>query len=170
MADLTDRSTDVSIHGNNASNPAVDTISDGTYERLAVDAAITSDDSPTRYSLKSDYDATGVTVTSSADVTLFSFTGQGVIDFLSAVAGGSGYEIIIEIDSTERLRINMNDLGSNLGLANATNVPLWVETANKNFRWHPPTQVGFSTSFAIKAKATGANVTIKHLVLYREKG
>jgi hypothetical protein len=63
----------------------------------------------------------------------------------------------------------MNDLGAGLGLANATNVPLWVETAGKNFRWHPPTQVGFKTSFSIKAKATGADVTLKHLILYRIK-
>jgi hypothetical protein len=158
-----------------ASGKTAEVVTNSGVDRLAVeineDAEVTviGDESPTKYQLKSDYDATGVTVTSAADVTLFTFSGIGVLDFISAVAGSDGYEIVIIIDGTERLRINMNDLGSNLGLANATNVPLWAETANKNFRWHPPTQVGFTTGFTIKAKATGADVTLKHLILYREK-
>jgi hypothetical protein len=169
MADISDRSLDVSIHNPSDVTKAVTTTTDGAKERLDVDASISSDDSPTKYELGTYYNASGVTVTSAADVELLGYTGAGVLDFIAAVAGSSGYEIAIYTDGVERLRINMNDLGSNLGLANATNVPLWVETANKNFRWHPPTQVGFKTSFSIKARATGANVTISSLILYRKK-
>lgn len=168
MADIADKTQNVNICSDDDTKK-VDVITDGSLNRLAVDAAISSDDSPTKYTLGVDYDSTGVLVGTS-DVSLFSYSGtSGVIDFIAAVAGSSTYEIAIYTDGVQRFRITMDDLGSQLGLANATNVPLWVETANKNFRWHPPTQVGFQNSFEVKARSTTGSNTIKHLILYRTK-
>jgi hypothetical protein len=169
MADQNDPTQNVTIW-NNAKGKNVDVITDGAIERLAVDATATivNDESPTRYQLKTEFDATGVTVTSAADVVLDSYTGDGVYAFFACSAGSSGYEITIEIDGTERIRITMQEL-NDIGLANATNVPLWAETANKNFRYHPSPEIGFTTGFRILAKATSANVLIKYLSMYKEK-
>lgn len=164
MADINDLSKDVSIH-NETTNAAVTTTTDGAKERLDVSSAISSD--PTQYSLKFDYDATGDTV-GTTDVELFSFTGSGLLDFVGLTSGSSTYEAIIKIDGTERLRITMADLGSALSLSNATNVPIWADTANKNFRFHPSTGLGFSTSFSVWARSTTGSNTIKHITLYRE--
>jgi len=129
---------------------------------------ISSDDSPTKYQLKTDFDATGDEVTSAADVTLYTFTGAGVLDFVACSAGVSGYEIALFIDGSEKFRMTMDQLGNGLALSNGTSVPIWAEIANKNFRYVPTEGIGFKTSFAVKAKATGANVTIKHLTMFRE--
>jgi hypothetical protein len=172
MPDINDFSQDVSIHGNNASNPAVDTINDGTYERLAVDVlgtvAIDYDESPTKYQLKTNYNATGTSVPSSPDTTLYTYTGQGVLDLVAVnCLTSANWGVVIVIDGTERLRISMPDLGSNLGLTNS-DFAIVTETANKQFRWKPD-QIGFTTSFTIKAYATGTTVTLNHLILFRER-
>lgn len=139
------------------------------YQRLAVDAYVSSDDSPTKYTLGTNYNTTGSSV-GVTDFILFSYTGgSGVIDFIATSAGNSTYEIAIYTDSTQRFRMTMGELGSDLAVANATNVPLWVETANKNFRWNPPTQVGFEDSFKVVARSTTGTNVIKHLIMYRTK-
>ncbi len=63
----------------------------------------------------------------------------------------------------------MADLGSGIGLGNATNVPLWAETANKNFRYSPKQGGDFTDSFEVLAKATTTPTgTVNWLVNYRE--
>lgn len=171
MADITNPTTNATIFGgdNPALAKAITSTTDGSKERLDVDAYISSDDSPTKYTLGTSYDTTGVSV-STTDVTLFEYTsGAGVIDFIATSAGNSTYEIAIYTDTVQRFRMTMGELGSDLAVANATNVPLWVETANKNFRWNPPTQVGFEGSFKIVARSTTGTNTIKYLVMYRTK-
>ena len=84
------------------------------------------------------------------------------------LAGGSSYEAIIKVDGVEQLRISMTDLGANLGLANGTNVPMWAETANKNFRFHPNEGMGFSYSIEILARSTSGSNTVKHICMYKE--
>ena len=157
----------------NTDGDKVSVIQDGSLERLACnmdgsEITISDSESATKYQLRSDYDAAGDTLNTSTDTVLFSFSGaSGVLDFVACVGSNSSYEIAIEIDGTERLRISMSDLGS-LGLSNATNVDVWAETANKNFRFRP-TQVGFTTGFRILAKAKIGTPTVKHLALYRER-
>ena len=70
-------------------------------------------------------------------------------------------------DCIVSFNIAMSDLSS-LGLSNATNVPMWVETAGKNFRYHPQTEVDFTDSILVEVQATGSNVTIASLINYRE--
>lgn len=149
----------------------VNVILSGGIYRLAVDAnaTIVNNESPTRYQLKTDYDTTGDALNTSTDTELFSYTGDGVLDFISVAGSNPSYEIAIEIDGTERIRISMADLGSTLGLSNATNVDMWVETANKNFRYRP-SEVGFTTGFKVYAKATSTpSPTVYHLIFYRER-
>ena len=167
MADLNDLTQNVNIWNDDKSK-SVTVTTDGVKERLDVNALVSDSEAPTRYQLKTDYDATGVALNTSTDTTLYSFSGQGVID-LVAVNGltSSAWEVAIVIDGTERLRISMSDLGSELGLTNAA-FDVSVLTANKQFRWNP-SQIGFTTDFTIKAKATTATPTVKHLIMYRER-
>lgn len=175
MADITNPTTNVSLYGGD--NPsdrskAVTSTTDGSKERLDVDVtgsvSIDYDESPTKYQLKSDYDASGTSVASSPDTTLYTFSGQGVIDLVAVnCLTSANWGVDIYIDGTSRLRISMPDLGSNLGLTNS-DFDVVTETANKQFRWKP-TQIGFTTSFTIKAYATGSTVTLNHLILFRER-
>ena len=152
---------------------AVDVVTDtGGKNRLCMDgivtATISNDESPTRYQLKTDYDVVGDTLTSAADTTLYSYTGQGILDFLSISGAGSGYQAVIVIDGTERFRASMLELGTDLALT-GDSAPLWTDIANKNFRFYPRQPLGFATGFAIKARATGSNILVKHICMYREK-
>jgi len=140
----------------------------GVY-RLAVDSFITGGAFQLQpfvpYTV---FDSTGVNVTSGAWVTLLSLTTQqGKLDFIACVAGGSGYRVRMTVDAIVAFNIAMSDLGS-IGLSNATNVPIWVETAGKNFRYHPKTEVDFTDSLLIEVQATGSDVTISSLINYRE--
>ena len=168
MADLNDRTVNVSIHDDTSESAVTTSAGAGGKRLLDVAAAITDNDSPTKFQLKTDYDATGDLLTSAADVILFQFTGTGVIDFVGVSnSTSSSYEVAIYIDGTERFRSTMADLGS-LGMT-ASGVPFWTQTANKEFRWHPRTEVGFTTSFKVVARATGANTTVTHMTTFREK-
>ena len=169
MADINDPTRNVTLW-DNVKGKNVSVITDGSHERLAVDAkaTITDNESPTRYQLKSDYDASGTALNTSTDTELFSFTGQGVIDLISVNSlTSSNWEVVINIDGTERIRISMGDLGSSLGLTNS-DYDIVAETANKQFRYHP-NSIGFTTSFSVEAKSTVGTPSVNYLVLYRER-
>ena len=168
MADQNDLTTNVNI-ANDDNTKLVDVNTLFGVERLAVDALITGGAFQLQpfvpYTV---FDATGVNVTSGAWVTLLSLTTQqGKLDFIACVAGGSGYRVRMTVDAIVSFNISMADLSS-IGLSNATNVPMWVETAGKNFRYHPKTEVDFTDSLLIEVQATGSDVTIASLINYRE--
>lgn len=171
MADRTNKQAEVTVFA--ADNKQITSTTDGSKERLDTSGTVTieNNESPTKYQLKSDVDyTTGSTLTSASDTTLATYTGDGVIDFIAVTNPNSAnWEVAIEIDGTERFRATMDGLGSTLGLTGTATEPIWVQTANKQFRYHPTPEIGFSTSFSIKAKATGSNTTVYHLVLYRER-
>jgi len=173
MADINDYSKDVSLHSASDNTQKIDMVYDSTdmIYRVPVDAnaTIVNNESPTRYQLKTNYDATGDTLTSASDTVLDSYTGDGVLTFVAVTnPTTSNYEVAIEIDGTERIRITMGDLGSSLALTSGT-TPIWTETANKNFRYRPYEAIGFTTGFRVLAKATGANTTVTHMVMYKER-
>jgi len=98
-----------------------------------------------------------------------STTGTGTLDFVAITGSNANFEITVEVDGTERIRIAMGELAA-IGLSNATNVPFWAETANKNFRYSPNIPVGYTTGFKILAKSTGTPLaSVKHMTLYRER-
>ena len=167
MSDLNDLTQNISIH-DEVSEAAVTTTTVGSKVYLDTATTVVNNESPTKYQLKTDYDATGVSVASSPDTTLYTYSGSGVIDLVAVnCTTSSAWGVDIIIDGTSRLRIAMSDLGSNLGLTNS-DFAVVAETANKQFRWRP-TQIGFTTSFTIKAYATGSTVTLAYLIMYREK-
>jgi len=165
MADQNDLTTDVSLYDESGNPVKVFLYPSGN--RLAVDATISSDESPTKYSARSHIDTVGQVV-GATDVSLFSFTGVGLLDFVATSSGNANYEIALKIDGVEAFRTTMADLGS-IGLSNAVNVPIWAETANKNFRFNPQNGSGFTTSVEVLARSTVGTQTIAHMVMYREK-
>ena len=175
MADITNTTGNVTVFGgdNPAFSKAVTSTTDGAKERLDcnVDGAeviVTADESPTKFQLKTSYDATGTALNTSTDTELFTYSGAGVIDLIAVNSlTTSNWEIIIDIDGTERLRIAMSDLGTTLGLTNS-DYDIVAETANKQFRYRPA-QIGFTTSFTVSAKATVGTPTVYYMVVYREK-
>ena len=167
MADRANRQAEVTAFG--PGNKQITSTTSGSKELLDVSAIITNNESPTKYQLKTDYDATGDTITSASDTTLYTFSGSGVLNFIGVSnATTSNYEVAIFVDGTERFRITMGDLGSVLGLTSGS-TPMWCETANKNFRFRPYEGIGFTTSFTVKARATGSNTTVTHITMFKEK-
>ena len=148
---------------------------DGSLYRLACnmdgsEVIISDSESATKYQLQTDFDATGDVLNTSTDTVLFAETGSsGTLDFQAISGSNSNFEAVIEIDGTERIRITMAEIGA-IGLSNATNVPLWAETALKNFRYSPNLPIGYTTGFRILAKATKTPLpTVTHLTMYRER-
>ena len=137
---------------------------DGSHERLDVNTSVAQD--PTQYQLRWSIDDTG-DVVGTTDVVLYTFSGIGVLDFVGTSTGSSTHEIAIKIDGVEQFRASMAELSS-LGFSNATNIPVWAENANKNFRINPSEGMGFATSFSVIARSTTGSNTIKHAVLFRE--
>jgi len=168
MADLNDLTQNVNIW-DDAKTKAVSVITDGLVERLAVDATISADESPTKYQIRQDFDTGGTQLINGVDSSLFVFTGTGLLDFVGISGSTSNYLAVIKIDGVEQIRISMSDLGS-LGLSNATNLPTWADTANKNYRFRPYIGSGFGTSFEILAEGDGPpEPSVNWIVTYREK-
>jgi hypothetical protein len=126
----------------------------GVY-RLATDTVLTGGNFQLQpFVPEFHYSVAGTALNTSTETVLFTESSVGKIDFISIAGSNSNYEVILEVDTVEVLRITMADLGSGLGLANATNVPIWVETANKNFRYSPKQGVDFTSQFTLSAIAT----------------
>jgi len=175
MADITNPTTNVSVYGGDNESDltkAVTVTTDGAKERLDCDITgtvnIDNNESPTKYQLKTAYDITGTALNTSTDTELFTYSGSGVIDLIAVNSlTSSNWEIVIDVDGTERLRITMSALGSSLGLTNS-DYDVAVTTANKQFRYHP-VAMGFATDFTIKAKATTGSPNVNYMVMYRER-
>jgi len=169
MADQNDLTTNVNI-ANDDNSKLVDVITDlNSKERLAVDAFLTGGNfqlSPFVPVLE--FDSTGISLNTSTWTTLLNHTSEtGKLDFIACVGGSSSYRVRLTVDGTEVFDISMADLNS-IGLANATNVPIWAETANKNFRYNPTEGVDYTDSLLIEAMATTASPTLKYLISHRE--
>jgi hypothetical protein len=168
MGDLNDPTKNVTLYDENGNQ--VGLILDGSIYRLAVDADITGGNFQlVPFTPEFHYSVAGTALNESTDTSLRSETSTGKIDFVAIVGSNANFEVVIKIDGSEVLRISMADLGT-LGLSNATNVPLWAETANKNFRYSPKQGVDFTTSYEILAKATSTPTpTVNWLVNDRKQ-
>jgi hypothetical protein len=114
-----------------------------------------------------DFDSTGTSLTT-AWTTLINVTGTaGKVDFIASALGSSNYKIRLTVDGTESFDISMANLNS-IGLANATNVEIWAETANKNFRYHPNQPLDFTSSMKVEAAMTTGTGTLYWMVIHRE--
>lgn len=168
MTEANDRTHDITLYDEDG-NPVKIVLVDGVY-RLATTGIITGTVVAALFQPKVETNVAGVLLNTSTDTLLKSFTGRGKLVFIAVAGSNSNYEIAIEIDGVEEVRVTMANIGTDLGLSNATNVPIWVETANKNFRFHPNEAVGFTTSFKVSAKATTTPVpTIKSVISYAEE-
>jgi hypothetical protein len=169
MADLNDLTQNVNIWNDDKSK-SVTVTTDGAKERLDVAASIEGGSFQLQPFIPLfDFSVADIALNTSTDTSLFSESGHaGKIDFISIAGSISTWEVVIKVDTVEILRIPMSQLGSDLGLSNATNVPLWVETANKNFRFSPDEGVDFTDNFEVLAKAITGSPTVNWLVNHRD--
>lgn len=163
-----DRTDNVSI-ANSDNSKIVSIITDDVIERLAVDANITGGLAIQKFSTQAEAEVnSAVVLNTSTDTSLLLITAEGKLDFVSVNSPtSSNFEIIIKIDGTERFRASMSGLNT-LGLTTPNNVPIWSDTAGKNFRYHPNEGDDFATSFEILAKATVGTPSVFWSVKYRE--
>lgn len=168
MADQNDLTTNVALY-QEGKTVSVTTETDGSKERLHVDTNISGGVIVQKFSTQGEAEVdTAVTLNTSTDVTLLEITAEGKLDFVAVnSATSSNFEIAIVIDGVERFRLSMAGLNT-LGLTTPDNVPLWADTAGKNFRYHPNEGDDFATSFKILAKATVATPSVFWAVKYRE--
>ena len=154
---------------NTANDKSVTITTDGAKERLDVSADIVGGSfSLSAFNPETDFSVANTALNTSTDTTLYTETAEGKIDFIVIVGSNSNYEVVLVVDTVEIFRIKMSELAT-LGLSNATNVAMWAETANKNFRYHPNEGVDHLTSWSLKAKATGnPTPTVNWLINHRE--
>ena len=165
MAD-DDRTDNISIA--DSENTQIVTITtDGAKERLDVTLGESAEFQLRAWAPVTDFDATGINLNTSTWDTLLSVTSEGKLDFIACVGGSSSYRIRVTADGNEVFDLAMSDLNA-IGLSNATNVPLWAETANKNFRYRPSAPVDFNTTLLVEAMAITATPLLQHLITYRE--
>ena len=152
MADQNDLTHNTTLYNEVGDKVAV--IADGGIWRLGVDALLTGGNFQLQPFVPDfHYDVAGIALNTSTDTVLYTESATGKIDFLCVAGSTSNFEVALDVDGTEVLRITMSELGS-LGLSNATNVPIWAETANKNFRYSPKQGVDFVSEYTLIAKAT----------------
>ncbi len=162
------------MHIINPTDPTlkVTTTTDGAKELLDVSAKIIGGSfNLGAFTPKVNFSVANTVTNASTDTSILSVTGEGKVDFIGIDGSNSNYEIILKVDGTEIFRIGMSTVGSTLGLTGATGLPLpmWTETANKNFRYHPNEGVDFTTSFEILVKAEGTPLpTVNFLITHRE--
>jgi len=166
MADLNDLTQNVNIW-DDAKSKSVTVTTDGAKERLDVSLGAANEFQLRAFSPVVDFDSTGVSLNTSTWNTLLTVTGEGKLDFIACVGASSAYRMRLTVDGTETFDIAMSDLSA-MGLSNATNVPLWAETADKNFRYNPNEPVDYATSLKIEAKAVTATPLLKYLITHRE--
>jgi hypothetical protein len=171
-----DETKDVALHGNDSvsTDPKPITYTEASGKRrLDVNAAITGEVTLASSLPRWDYSATSVGLTNGVDYDVLTI-GPGVtgfVDFIQIICKNSNYEIAIEIDGTEQLRISQGDLGT-IGLlnSNSTTVPLYAASASKIFTVHPNQPFHFADELhvIVQAQAAGNNID-GFMVTWREQ-
>lgn len=140
---------------------------EGTY-RLAVDAEIVGGSFQLQpFIPKTFFNSAGIELNATSWTTLLSVTDtSGKLDFIAMAGSSSQYRVRVTVDGVILYNIKMADLSS-IGLSNATNVPIWAETADKNFRHHPTIPVDFISSILVEAMAISATPSVFPLISYR---
>lgn len=167
MADLSDQTQDVAVW-NEARTKAVSVITDGSVERLAVDADITGGNFDLQpFTPKVSFDAAGVTITTAWTTILNVTATEGKLDQIACVVNSSNYQVRLTVDSVVIFTITMANLSA-LGLSNGTNIEMWVETADKNFRYHPNVPVDFTLNLKVEVSMTSGSGTLYYITHHRE--
>jgi hypothetical protein len=167
MADLAiDDTIDVNI-ANDAGTKKVTVTTDGSKERLDVDANVSGGISLSQFAPKWEYSVTTQALTNGVDTSIQLVTAKGHLDFVQIVCKNSSYETIIKIDGLEVLRIEQSDLGT-IGLlsSNSTNIPIYAASASKIFAFDPAIPDDFTTSFEILVKATSAGNNLDGFMIH----
>jgi len=167
VADQNDLTTNVALY-EEGSTDSITSTADGAKERLDVTLGSTFEFQLQAFAPVTSFDSTGISLNTSTWTTLLTVPStEGKLHFIACVGASSAYRVRLTVDGNECYDIAMSDLAS-IGLSNATNVPIWAETANKNFRYNPGTPVDFKSSLLIEAKAVTATPLLKYLITYRE--
>lgn len=167
MADLSDKTDDIAIWDEGRTK-AVSVITDGAVERLAVDSNITGGNFYLQpFTPKVSFDSVGVAITTAWTAILDITSKEGKLDQIACVVNSSVYQVRMTVDSVVIFTISMSDLSA-LGLSNGVNVEMWVETADKNFRYHPNAPVDFTDNLKVEVSMTSGSGTLKYVTHHRE--
>lgn len=136
---------------------------DGSKERLDVDAKIS------RYRPRVYQSITADAYDPNEEKTVFSFDGDGQLDFIAINTESLNMEIILEIDSVEVYRLNLDDL-KNINQLIHDEFFVYVDV-NPEFIDAYPSPVDFTSNIKIKVKNldSGAKQVFGVFARYREK-
>jgi hypothetical protein len=110
MADLNDLTTNVNIW-DDAKSKSVTVTTDGSKERLDVDARMSGGGSDMNNAKpKFTHSKTPISLTAGVDTSLVTITDEGYIDFISVLFSSNATEIILKVDGTEILRVDVSDI------------------------------------------------------------
>lgn len=169
MADLNDQVQNLAIC-DSTQQKNVSVITDGSYERLAVNAFMESGSSfqLQPFIPKLHFNSTPVSIATSPSWTsLLSVSGvRGKLSHIAIAGSTSTYRVRLTVDTVVVFDIAMSDLSA-IGLSNSTNVVMWAETADKNFRYTPREAVDFTDSFEVEAQLVSGSPTVTRLITYR---
>ena len=147
---------------------AVSVITDGSIERLAVDAQVVEAVGAFKVELNHAHDLT-IELNTSTDTSIFTHTDRGKIDFIEMTCSSGNWEFVLKIDGTVAIRQDVNALDMDHGLTNGDS-PIWSTTASKRFRLNFPGGSDFLTNYELLAKATTLTPDItSYLVMHRDK-
>ena len=167
MADQNDLTTNVALYEEGKTDSVTQT-TDGSKERLDVSLGSELSFQLQAFTPVFTFDGTapGVSLTTSYTVLASASSTSGKVDFIATSMGTANYKIKLTIDSVICYEMSMAELNT-IGLANATNVEMWAETANKNFRHHPNAPIDFTDNMEVAAATTTGTGTLYYLVSHR---
>lgn len=117
-----------------------------------------------------------LSIPTSPDTTIVSQNVDGKLDAFTMRFNTEFVEVILNVDSTEIFRLELNDLdrtnGYNLGSGGGTPAalfPIHLSQGGLQIMYQPVKPVDVLTNFTIEANAnTGGALKLMHMVLYRE--
>jgi hypothetical protein len=166
MSDINDLTMNVNICSDNDTKKVTVT-TDGAKERLDVAATVEGSFQLEAFTPVVNFSSASTALATSPTWTsILSVTDTGKLDFIAIAGSTSTYRVRLTLDSVIIFNVTMSDL-STVGLSNATNVPMWAETADKNFRYRPSEGVDFVTSFLVEAQLVSGSPTVSWMIHHR---
>lgn len=126
-----------------------------------------------RYNPRFHLNKAGISVPDSIDTTLFTYSGDGQLDFISINFSTTDAILILSVDGTEIFRENVVDIdsGSVYDLKSSSGTAIFTKSSNHIVIDWNGCPADFVTSFTVKARAkpTKSTSAVGILIKYRVK-